>query len=323
MVAIEKYHGTGNDFVVVDAGEDILDRRAFATGLCDRESGLSHPDSPRTGADGVLFLDLHADDTPPRVEMTLIQPDGSTAAMCGNGARCAADWAAGRAENRAAQRAENRAAGRAENRAAQRAENRAAGRTASETGETVEEVVVDTPAGLRRADVGEEITVEMGAPAFDPEAVPVESDEPLIEAEVEGLTVTAVNTGVPHAVAVVEDVASVDLAAVAPPVRHADVFPEGANVTLASRRADGGFDQRTYERGVEGETDACGTGAVAIAAVARRLGLVDSGEEVAAHPPGGRLVVSVTDDGSTLRGPVSREFADEIPASPEAGTRGD
>lgn len=299
MVAIEKYHGTGNDFVVVDAGEDILDRRAFATGLCDRENGLSHPDSPRTGADGVLFLDLHADETPPRVEMTLIQPDGSTAAMCGNGARCAADWAARRAENRAAWRA------------------------ASDTGETVEEVVVDTPAGLRRADVGEEITVEMGTPAFEPEAVPVENDEPLIEAEVEGLTITAVNTGVPHAVAVVEDVASVDLAAVAPPVRHADVFPEGANVTLASRRADGGFDQRTYERGVEGETDACGTGAVAIAAVARRLGLVDSGEEVAVHPPGGRLVVSVTDDGSTLRGPVSLEFADEIPASPEAGRAGD
>jgi diaminopimelate epimerase len=290
MVAIEKYHGTGNDFIVVDAGENILNRRAFATDLCDRDDGLSHPDSPRTGADGVLFLDLHADETPPRVEMTLIQPDGSTAAMCGNGARCAADWADRRAENRAAQRA------------------------ATETDGTVDEVVVDTPAGLRRADVGEEITVEMGAPAFDPEAVPVESDGPLIETEVEGLTVTAVTTGVPHAVAVVEDVESVDLASVAPPVRHADAFPEGANVTLASRRADGGFDQRTYERGVEGETDACGTGAVAIVAVARRLGLVDRGEDVPVHPPGGRLLVTVTDEESSLRGPVSREFVDEIPA---------
>ncbi len=298
MVAIEKYHGTGNDFIVVDAGENILNRRAFATDLCDRDGGLSHPDSPRTGADGVLFLDLHADEIPPRVEMTLIQPDGSTAAMCGNGARCAADWAARRAEDRAARRAEDRAARRA----------------ASETDETVDEVVVDTPAGLRCADVGEEITVEMGAPAFDPEAVPVESDGPLIETEVEGLTVTAVTTGVPHAVAVVEDVESVDLAAVAPPVRHADAFPEGANVTLASRRADGGFDQRTYERGVEGETDACGTGAVAIVAVARRLGLVDRGEDVPVHPPGGRLLVTVTDEESTLRGPVSREFVDEIPA---------
>lgn len=299
MVTIEKYHGTGNDFVVVDADEDVLDRRAFAIDLCDREDGLSHPDSPRTGADGVLFLDLHADETPPRVEMTLIQPDGSTAAMCGNGARCATDWAARRAEERATQRA------------------------ASETGERVEEVVVDTPAGLRRADVGEEITVQMGAPAFAPGAVPVESDAPLIETEIEGLTVTAVDTGVPHAVAFVEDVAGVDLGAVAPPVRHADAFPEGANVTLASRRPDGGFDQRTYERGVEGETDACGTGAVAIAAVAQRLGMIDSGEEVAVHPPGGRLVVSVTDEGSTLRGPVTREFADEIPASPEADAAGD
>jgi diaminopimelate epimerase len=282
MVAIEKYHGTGNDFVVVDAAERVPDRRRFAREVCDRESGLEGPDG-RTGADGVLYLDVHPGETPPRVEMTLVQPDGSTAAMCGNGARCAAEWAARRVP-----------------------------------GDT-ETVVVDTPAGARHAAVGEEVTVGMGVPAFDPGVVPVDGDGPLVETDVAGLTVTAVNTGVPHAVAFVDDVAAVDLEAVAPGVRHADVFPEGANVTLASRREDGGFDQRTYERGVEGETDACGTGAVAIVAVARRAGLVDGGEAVAVYPPGGRLVVTVTADGSTLRGPVVREFATDVPVTDPTG----
>jgi len=143
----------------------------------------------------------------------------------------------------------------------------------------------------------------------------VVGDEPLVEREVEGLTVTAVNTGVPHAVAFVDDVTTIHIEDVAPAVRHADVFPEGANVTFAARRPDGGFDQRTFERGVEAETDSCGTGAVAIVAAAERLGKVEKGERVAVHPPGGRLVVELTDDDALLHGPVEREFAGQVAIS--------
>jgi diaminopimelate epimerase len=226
----------------------------------------------------VLYLDPDPGETPPRVEMTLVQPDGSTAAMCGNGARCAAAWAARRLPG------------------------------------DPERVVVDTPAGPRPATVAEAVTVGMGTPNFAPGSVPVDGDRPLIERAVGGLTVTAVDTGVPHAVALVDDVAAVDLDAAAPEIRHADVFPEGANVTLASRRGDGGFDQRTYERGVEGETDACGTGAVAVVAVARRLGLVGD-DPIDVHPPGGQLDVRVTDRDATLAGPAVREFGTELDAA--------
>jgi diaminopimelate epimerase len=141
----------------------------------------------------------------------------------------------------------------------------------------------------------------------------VDSAEPFEEREVEGVVVTAVNTGVPHAVAFVDDVEAVDLEATAPPVRHADVFPEGANVTFATERADGGYDQRTFERGVEAETRSCGTGAVAVAAVATRLGRVETGEPVVVSPPGGDLAVTVTESGSTLRGPVVSEFERSVP----------
>jgi diaminopimelate epimerase len=277
-VTVEKYHGTSNDFIVVPADAPVPDRVAFTAAHCDRETGIA---GERTGADGVLFLDVLDDelDGPRRVEMTLVQPDGSIADMCGNGARCVAAWAAER------------------------------------TGET--EFVVVTPAGDRRAVVrGDEVTVEMGRPSFDPADVPLAREEPLVEEEVEGLTVTAVDTGVPHAVAFVDDVDAYDLEAVAPPVRHADVFPEGANVNLAAPDGDG-FRQRTFERGVEGETLACGTGAVAIAAVAERLGRWDGVGSVRVTPPGGDLSITVPDDGpATLTGPVEYEFTTELEAVP-------
>jgi len=317
-----KYHGTGNDFLVVDAADAdgrVPDRGAFAVRHCDRETGVEGAE--RTGADGVLFMEVEeatvGGDGPVTATMTLVQPDASIAAMCGNGARCAAAWVRER------------------------------------TGAAV--VDLETPAGTRRAvvgggdaddadsddadsdgtnDGGREVTVEveMGRPSFDPADVPLadDRDEPLIEEDVEGLTVTAVDTGVPHAVAFVDrgsdadDAGGVDavaLDAVAPPVRHADAFPEGANVTLAARTGDGTFDQRTYERGVEGETLACGTGAVAVGAVARRLGIADR-TDLAVSPPGGTLRITVPDDApATLTGPAAREFDVDLPV-PESDPEG-
>ena len=289
-VPFEKYHGTDNDFVVVDAGEYVPDRGAFATTYCDRDEGVSPASvvgeggiEGTVGADGVLFLALEDAFSPPRVVMTLVQPDGSTAAMCGNGARCAAAWASNR------------------------------------TGS--DEIMIDTQSGTRHARVeGDEATIEMGVPAFGPREVPLSADrtELLIEEAVEGLTVTAVNTGVPHAVAFVDSVDAVDLDAVAPAVRYADAFPEGANVTLAER-VDGerAFRQRTYERGVEGETQSCGTGAVAVAAAAKRLGSLSGDDPVTVSPPGGDLTITVPDDApATLRGPVVRDFSGELAADP-------
>ncbi|WP_411963011.1 diaminopimelate epimerase [Haloferax sp. YSMS24] len=264
-VPFEKFHGTGNDFFVVDAEDSVPDRPAFARTHCDRQGGIALDDSNRRGADGVLFLALESRYDPPRVVMTLVQPDGSVAAMCGNGARVAAAWAAER------------------------------------TGS--DEIMIDTPAGTRRASLdGDDVTVEMGVPSFHPRDVPLESDDELVEAEVEGLKVTAVNTGVPHAVAFVDDVDDVDLEGVAPSIRHAPLFTEGTNVTIASPDGDGGFRQRTFERGVEGETQSCGTGAVAVVAAAKRLGHVSGDDPIRVSPPGGTLSVTVPDEGSALLG---------------------
>lgn len=78
------------------------------------------------------------------------------------------------------------------------------------------------------------------------------------------------NTGVPHLVLFVEDVDCIDLAHVAPPLRHHAQFgPNGTNVNIASLSSTR-IRYRTWERGVEGETLACGTGAIAIAIAAHR-----------------------------------------------------
>jgi diaminopimelate epimerase len=132
--------------------------------------------------------------------------------------------------------------------------------------------------------------------------------------------VTAVNTGVPHAVAfvdtidAVDDIDAVDVESVAPAVRHADVFPAGANVTFAEQvdaDRDGvpRFRQRSYERGIEGETQACATGSVAIVAAATRLGLIESADTVDLSVPGGELQVERADRGGLLlTGAVDHEF---------------
>ena len=297
-VPFEKYDGAGNDFVVVDADADpVEDRAAFARIHCDREAGVENESGARHGADGVLFLSLDEGADPAAVTMTLVQPDGSIAEMCGNGARCVAAWAADRSG--------------------------------------LSRFDIDTPAGTRRAVVdGDEIAVGMGEPTFAPESVPLAGDEPLIDAtlgELEGTPaaghrVTVVNTGVPHAVVFVDDVDAVDIDAVAPPIRHAAAFPEGANVTFASSEVsadragaldhDGdGFRQRTFERGVEGETRACGTGAVAVAAAAKRLGRLETDSEwITVSPPGGDLGVTVPDTGpARLRGPAEKRFEGRLP----------
>lgn len=280
MVSVKKYHGTGNDFIVVDAAIPLPDRRAFAIEHCDREEGISpHDSSPDSaiGADGVLFLALEAQYSPPRVIMTLVQPDGSVAAMCGNGARCAAAWAAKKTQS--------------------------------------DKLMIDTQAGTRKAIIKDDsVRIEMGRPVFTPDHVPLARESPLIEEDVEGLTITAVNTGVPHAVAFVEDVDAIDLASVAPPIRNASVFPVGTNVTLASQSSDG-FEQRTFERGVEGETDSCGTGAVAIAAVAQRRGVIEHGEPITVRPSGGDLDVTITTNNALLSGPVVHEFTTDLSAA--------
>ena len=82
--------------------------------------------------------------------------------------------------------------------------------------------------------------------------------------------------GVPHIVVRVDDVSTVDVVGRGRPLRHEASLPVGANVNFVSPDGLGGWRIRTFERGVEGETLACGTGAVASAVLLAQLGEANS-----------------------------------------------
>jgi diaminopimelate epimerase len=94
--------------------------------------------------------------------------------------------------------------------------------------------------------------------------------------------------GVPHLVVQVEDVDTVDVVRRGRPLRHHTSLQRGANVNFVSPDGGGGWKVRTFERGVEGETLACGTGAVASAILLAQAG--DAAERVALTTRSGRVL---------------------------------
>jgi diaminopimelate epimerase len=123
-------------------------------------------------------------------------------------------------------------------------------------------------------------------------------------------TVHFVNTGVPHAVLFMDEVASADVRGLGHAIRNHEAFqPAGANVNFAQMTAPGAMRLRTYERGVEDETLACGTGAAAAAYVAKALGLTE--EETKVTPTGGAdqvLNIGVEGKKVFLEGPAEIVF---------------
>ena len=131
------------------------------------------------------------------------------------------------------------------------------------------------------------------------------------------LRVDFVNSGVPHKIVPVDDLAAVDVEGEGRRIRHSDEFaPAGTNVDFVTYCAPHAVSIRTYERGVEAETGACGTGAVAAALVGvAQHGLVFP---VAVRTARGfELAIDGVFDGSsfksvTLTGPVARVFTGEM-----------
>src|SRR5262249_44587502 len=82
----------------------------------------------------------------------------------------------------------------------------------------------------------------------------------------------AIDTGVPHLVIFTDTIETIDVARDGAALRHHSHFPRGVNANFAERKGTNHYRMRTYERGVEAETLACGTGSVAIALIANLLG---------------------------------------------------
>jgi diaminopimelate epimerase len=183
------------------------------------------------GADGVLLLEKSkiAD-----IRMHIFNADGSEAEMCGNGARCTALYYV-RVQPACRQ-----------------------GRGSGFRGQ----LKIETMAGIIEGKVsGNNVKIKLTDPKEYQSGVPIRINEREIK-------IHSINTGVPHAVIFAEGIEEFDVSAIGRQVRYYDYFaPAGTNVNFVEIVNNDTIRARTYERGVEDETLACGTGAVASAIV--------------------------------------------------------
>jgi len=183
------------------------------------------------GADGLLVIEPSKRGN---FKMRIFNADGSEAEMCGNGARCVVLWA------NSVRKIKNM-------------------------------TFFETKAGMIEAKIKERknkgalISIKMTDP-FD-----LKLEIPLV-LEKRKIKVNYVNTGVPHTVIFVEGLEKIPIEEIGRKVRfHKRFLPQGTNVNFVEILRDDFIKIRTYERGVEGETFACGTGAVASAIITTKF----------------------------------------------------
>ena len=230
------------------------------------------------GADGLMAVENPEGDADFR--MRFFNSDGSVGEMCGNGARCIC-------------------------------------RYGYEFGLAGERQRVETTAGLV---TGERIDKRNYRIRLNDPTV-LMTDYPV---ELEGKRwncayVELGDPGLPHAVVQMDDLRALDFEALRPlgrALRAHPAFPKGANVNFYELIGPDHIIEKTFERGVEDFTYACGTGTGSTVAVLTVLGLV-SGRQVVADMPGGRLIIDVLRDGDRitdlyLTGPTNMVLRGEL-----------
>ena len=251
LLEFTKMHGLGNDFMVVDliSQKACLDTVTIQR-LADRHFGI--------GFDQLLIVE------PPDVpnadfKYRIFNADGSEVEQCGNGVRCFARFVHERQLT------------------------------------TKTKIKVQTKSGIVEPELGDNgwVRVNMGYPKFLPHEIPFISEdvENLYDVnllENEQLTIDVVNMGNPHAVTIVPDVISADVARIGPQVESHERFPQRVNVGFMQVIDEKHTRLRVFERGV-GETLACGTGACAAAVSGIRRGLLSNSVEV--ELAGGKLLI--------------------------------
>lgn len=279
-----KSQATGNDFILIDARNMERDWAKLARDMCHPHFGI--------GADGLILVMVSNGAT---LRMRMLNPDGSEAEICGNGLRCFAKYVIDR--------------------------QIAPGPS----------LTVETMAGSRTVQAFlsqgrvHEAKVNMGVPRFSAEDIPVVIGEaekgrgevdimPILDyaLDVHGkkLTLSFVSMGNPHAVDFLsQPVAGFPLSEIGPQVERHPIFPERVNYEVARVLNSTRIEARVWERGA-GETLSCGSGACAVAVVARLKGYTD--DEVDIMLPGGELIVAWDGAGEVyLTGAVEEVFAGE------------
>ena len=246
-----KMHGLGNDFMVLKGTEPPAP--GVISALADRRTGV--------GFDQLLWLE-DARDANTDIFYRTFNADGSEAEQCGNGARCIARH------------------------------------VANEIMPGSNELRLGFPGGVvdARIEADGNVAVSLGEPNFSMASLPFDVEQVSdrngdiysLNANGEKVDVELVSMGNPHAVLLVDSVATARVQALGASLEQHACFPNRANIGFMQIESQDSIKLRVFERGV-GETRACGTGACAAVAVGRRAEKLAA--DVAVELPGGILRV--------------------------------
>ncbi|NHN87277.1 diaminopimelate epimerase [Acetobacter conturbans] len=267
MTFFQKMHGLGNDFVIMDERTAALPLTpARIAALADRRRGI--------GCD--QFVTLSAPTKPEAsVSVRFFNPDGSEAGACGNASRCIASL------------------------------------IGQET--AVDTLTFETRGGLLKASVlsrtetgGAVVTVDMGRPATDWQAVPLARETDTLRLPLQGEP-AALSMGNPHATFFVEDLAEAERG---PALEVDPLFPDRANIGFARIDAPDRMRLRVWERGA-GFTLACGSGACAAVVNAARRGL--GARRMTVEVDGGEMGIAwEANDHVLMTGPAQLAFKGSV-----------
>jgi len=268
--AFTKFHGFGNDYIVINsaelsqAGISETGIATFARRICDRHYGA--------GSDGIAVFETLNDEAA-NFHVRIFNPDGSEAALSGNGTRCAAAYLYYKKLWSAPQ------------------------------------VRLRTRAGIKLYTLRENsdrgwylFDSELGQPKFDSASIPMTTDQPLTQVidykiDVGGSLwpITALQIGNPVSCIFVEDFDSLDWRAIGKELEVHKQFPERTNVVFVRVKNRTAIELRIWERGV-GETEASGTCSCAAAVASMIKG--ETERELEVFMPGGRARIQWMDQGN-------------------------
>jgi len=246
-----KYHGTGNDFILIDNRQDNFPKNdtKLIRNLCDRHYGI--------GADGLILLERdHSLD----FKMVYYNSDGKPGSMCGNGGRCIVAFA------HFLDLVQDKA-------------------SFSANGDHYKAEIENDIISLSMRDVSD-----------------VETHD----------SHWFVDTGSPHHIEMVEDLDALNVVEKGAKLRYEVYGETGSNINYVSLGSKDTFEVRTYERGVEDETQSCGTGVTAVALAMHHAGKSQS-SKIKIKTLGGDLEVHFDGDASgyfniKLKGPAVQVF---------------
>ena len=270
-----KMHGLGNDYVYVNCFEEKIENPSeVAKFVSDRHTGI--------GSDGLIMIN------PSKVadfEMEMYNADGSRGEMCGNGIRCV-------------------------------------GKYVYDYGLTDKtSISVETLGGIKYLNLTVEngkvalVRVDMGKPILKPELIPIVMEDEAAENVIDSPIIvdgneyrmTGISMGNPHDIVFWDGIDTMDIETIGPKFENHERFPKRINTEFVEVLDRHTAKMRVWERG-SGETQACGTGACAVAVACILNGLTE--DKVTVKLLGGDLQIEWNreEDKVYMTGPATTVF---------------